>query len=329
MKPDYDAKLRELGIELYVVGEPRTGYTKAVQTGNLVYLAGHGPFEDNVQRYKGKVGVDLTPQEGREAARFTTIGCLSTLSKHLGGSLNRVKRIVRVTSYVNAAPNCDEYFWATDGCSDLLKELFGPTGHHARMSIGCSVIPRQVPVAIDMIVEVEPDPNEQKKTVTEMPDYDARLKELGVELYPVKTPRTGYTPAVQTGNLVYLSGHGPFRDDGPDKPRFQAYTGKVGVDMTPQEAQACSRFSCIGILSTLRDHLGGSLNRVRRIVRVTSYVNAAPDCDLYFFSSDGASDLLKQIFGEAGHHARMSIGTSVNPTQVPVALDMIVEVAPE
>jgi enamine deaminase RidA (YjgF/YER057c/UK114 family) len=152
---DYEARCQALGIEFFEVPPPIASYTYAVEDEKHVYLSGHGPFEgaDGIQRYRGKVGRDISPIEAREVARFTVIGCLSTLRQNLG-SLNRVLRIVRVTGYVNADPECDDYYKAVDGASDLLVDVFGDAGHHARMSIGCSVTPRQVPVAIDMIVRV-------------------------------------------------------------------------------------------------------------------------------------------------------------------------------
>lgn len=152
---DYEKRCEELGLDLFEVPEPMASYTYAKDSGPYVYLSGHGPFEgpDGIQRFRGKVGRDLSVTDAREVARFVAIGCLSTLRRHLG-SLNEVRQIVRVTGYVNADPECDEYFHATDGASDLLYEVFGEAGRHARMSIGCSVTPMQVPVALDMIVEV-------------------------------------------------------------------------------------------------------------------------------------------------------------------------------
>lgn len=148
-----ETRLKALGIELPVPGTPIANYVRAVRTGNLVFLAGAGPQVEG--RYiTGKVGADLSVEEGYRAARITGIAQLGVLKAELG-DLSKVKRIVKVLGMVNCPPEFSEQPEVLNGFSDLMVEVFGEKGKHARSAVGMAALPRNMAVEIEMIVEVE------------------------------------------------------------------------------------------------------------------------------------------------------------------------------
>ncbi len=153
---DYDpeAKLEELGISLRTPSAPVANYVNAVRTGNLIFLAGKGPTQANGENITGKLGQDLTIEEGYEAARVTGINQLSVLKAELG-NLNKVKRIVKVLGMVNASPDFTDHPKVVNGYSDLMVAVFGDKGKHARAAVGMGSLPSNIAVEIEMIVEVE------------------------------------------------------------------------------------------------------------------------------------------------------------------------------
>ena len=149
-----EQRLEELGIQLPDPPAPVANYVGAVQTGNLVFLAGHGPLLPDGTYITGKLGRDLTLLEGYTAARQTGIALLATLKREIG-DLSRVTRIVKVNGMVNATPDYTEQPNVINGCSDLLVEVFGPEiGKHARAAVGMNSLPIGIAVEIEMIVEV-------------------------------------------------------------------------------------------------------------------------------------------------------------------------------
>lgn len=152
--PDVMAKLEELGITLPDVPPPVANYVNSVPTGNLIFLAGKGPNKPDGEYVTGKLGQDLTEEEGYEAARLTGIVQLAALKAEIG-DLNRVKRIVKVLGMVNAAPDFTNHPEVINGFSDLMVEVFGDRGKHARAAVGMGSLPRNIAVEIEMIVEVE------------------------------------------------------------------------------------------------------------------------------------------------------------------------------
>ena len=149
-----ESKLNELGIELPESPSPVANYVPAVRTGNLLYLSGVGPAaRPDGTTPNGKVGVDLTPEEGYEAARLTGINILARLKAELG-SLDRVNRVVKLLSMVNCTTDFGDQPAVANGCSDLMVEVFGDKGRHARSAVGMGSLPNQIPVEIEMIVEV-------------------------------------------------------------------------------------------------------------------------------------------------------------------------------
>jgi enamine deaminase RidA (YjgF/YER057c/UK114 family) len=127
-----------------------------VRTGNLVFLAGHGPLRADGTYVTGRLGADLTVEEGYEAARLTGVALLASLKQEIG-DLDRVRRVVRVTGMVNSTADFTEQPQVINGCSDLLVELFGERGKHSRSAVGMASLPVDIAVEISMVVEVSPE----------------------------------------------------------------------------------------------------------------------------------------------------------------------------
>ncbi len=153
---DYDpeARIRELGIELPEPSSPVANYVNAVETGNLIFLAGKGPLQADGTNIEGKVGADLTIEEGYEAARITAINQIAVLKATLG-DLKRVKRVVKVLGMVNSTPDFRDHPSVINGFSDLMVEVFGERGKHARAAVGMGSLPSNIAVEIEAIVEFE------------------------------------------------------------------------------------------------------------------------------------------------------------------------------
>ena len=151
---DVNKKLKELNITLIPPTKPIANYVKAVRTGNLVFLAGHGPTRADGSNITGKVGKDLTLEQGIEAARTTAISLLSTLQAEIG-DLNKVKRIVKLNGWVNCNSEFTDQPKVINGCSDLLVAVFGEKGKHARAALGANALPMNIAVEIEIVVEVE------------------------------------------------------------------------------------------------------------------------------------------------------------------------------
>lgn len=147
-------RLQKAGVTLFTPSPPVANYVHAVRTGNLIFLAGHGPRRADGSLVQGKVGRDLSLEEGRQAARLTAIALLSSLKEEIG-DLNRVRRIVRVFGMVNATEDFVDHPQVINGCSDLFVEIFGESGKHARAAVGMASLPMNIPVEIEMVVEVD------------------------------------------------------------------------------------------------------------------------------------------------------------------------------
>lgn len=150
---DYDARLKELKIELPPLSKPIANYVKVVRTGNLLFLAGHGPQKADGTWVTGKLGKDMTIEQGYEASRLTAIQLLGTIKTELG-SLNKVKRIVKVNGMVNCTSDFYDQPKVINGCSDLLVAVFGENGKHARAAIGMNSLPMNTAVEIDLVLEI-------------------------------------------------------------------------------------------------------------------------------------------------------------------------------
>ena len=149
-----EERLRELGIDLPEPPPPVGNYIGAVTVGNLVFLSGHGPRSASGEYSSGKVGGELTPEQGQEEARQVGLNMLATLRAEIG-DLDRVRRVVKVLAMVNAAPDFRNHPKVIDGFSDLMVEVFGEKGRGARSAVGMGSLPFQIPVEVEMIVEID------------------------------------------------------------------------------------------------------------------------------------------------------------------------------
>ena len=151
-----EQKLVKLNITLPAAVKPIANYVNAVRVGNLIFLAGKGPTNADGTNTTGKVGKDLTIEEGYAAARLTGINQLAVLKAELG-SLNKVKRIVKVLGMVNCIEDFKDQPKVINGYSDLMVEIFGENGKHARSAVGMYSLPMNIAVEVEMIVEVYPE----------------------------------------------------------------------------------------------------------------------------------------------------------------------------
>ncbi|MNQ89708.1 Endoribonuclease L-PSP [compost metagenome] len=149
-----DQKLNQLGIQLSQISEALGSYVDMVQVENLVFLSGRGPLKADGKYITGKVGQDLSTEEGYHAARLSAINQLAIL-KQAFGSLDKIKRIVKVNGYVNTADSFKDQSKVINGFSDLLIEVFGNQGRHARTSVGVFTLPQNMAVEVEMIVEMK------------------------------------------------------------------------------------------------------------------------------------------------------------------------------
>lgn len=146
-------KLEQMGIVLPPVSTPAAAYVPFVRSGNLVFISGHLARKDG-KPWVGQLGKDISTEEGKSAARAIAVDLLGTLHAATG-DLNKVKRIVKVMSLVNSTPDFTEQHLVTNGCSELLGEVFGDAGKHARSAFGVAQIPMGACVEIELIAEVE------------------------------------------------------------------------------------------------------------------------------------------------------------------------------
>jgi len=148
-----EERLRELGYALPDPSRPVANYVGAVQTGHLVFVSGHGPRGPEGQRPLGKLGRELSREQGYEAARWCILAGLASL-KAVIGDLDRVSQIVKLLVMVNCTEDFGEQPQVANGASDLLVELFGERGKHARSAVGMQMLPSNIPVEIEMVVEI-------------------------------------------------------------------------------------------------------------------------------------------------------------------------------
>jgi enamine deaminase RidA (YjgF/YER057c/UK114 family) len=149
-----EQRLVALGLTLPEVPDAIANYVGAVHTGNLLFLSGRGPRKDGQWVHNGKLGQEVTVEQGYEAARLTMLNLLATVKSELG-DLDRVTRVVKLTGMVNAIPTFGEHPQVINGASDLLVEVFGDKGRHARAAFGVGSLPMNTCVEIEMIVEVD------------------------------------------------------------------------------------------------------------------------------------------------------------------------------
>lgn len=149
-----EARLKGLGLRLPTLPPAAGAYVGAIQTGNLMFVAGHGPLEDGKPAFLGKVGIDLDVDEGKKASELVMLNVLATLKRTLG-DLNRIEKVIKLLVLVNSPPDFTQHPAVADGASNLLVELFGPErGCHARSAIGVSSLPFDISVEIEGVFQV-------------------------------------------------------------------------------------------------------------------------------------------------------------------------------
>jgi len=150
---------------------------------------------------------------------------------------------------------------------------------------------------------------------------DSRLAQLGIDLPSPPAPVASYVPYVIAGNIVFISGQVTLAADG------LKYVGIVGKDLSLDEGKAAARLCAINVLAQLKAAVNGNLDRVRRCVRLGVFVNAVPEYTQHPEVANGASDLIQEVFGEAGRHARAAVGAGSLPRNVAVEVEAVFEIA--
>lgn len=170
-------RLAEMKIVLPKPAVPAANYVPAVITGNLIYISGQGSYWDGKLHYNGKLGVNVSIEEGQKCARLVGLNVLAHLSAALGGDLDRVVRCVKINGYVNSAPDFGDQPKVVNGCSDLMVEVFGDAGRHARSATGAPALPMGISVEIEAIFEIAPAAKAaQKQTAAKKPTGKAVAK---------------------------------------------------------------------------------------------------------------------------------------------------------
>ena len=152
-----EKKLESMGISLPKPMEPLANYVTAVIDGELLYTSGMGPIENGKPKYQGRVGTEVSLEEGYQASRITMLNILSTVKSYLG-SLDRIERVIKVLGFVSSANDFHRQPEVINGASDLLVELLGDRGAHARSAIGTCNLPMNIPVEIEMILKIKKGP---------------------------------------------------------------------------------------------------------------------------------------------------------------------------
>ena len=154
MAGEIDARLEELGIELPQAAAAVANYVPYVVTGNLVFVSGQVTIENGEFKYQGKLGSDLSAEQGQEAARLCALNIIAQLKQACGGDLDRVRRIVKLGGFVNSTPDFKDQPKVINGASDLMVEVFGDKGRHARAAVSAGALPAGVAVEVDAIAEI-------------------------------------------------------------------------------------------------------------------------------------------------------------------------------
>ena len=320
-------KLSELNLP--EPSKPAGFYTPAVVVNGYLYTSGHGPaFQDGKSFTQGQIGKSLSVQDGIDAARATGLSMLATLQSTVG-SIKSVKRVVKTLGFVNANPSSIkqlECVQIVNGFSQLMVEVFGfEYGVGARSAVGVTSLPFNIPVEIEAIFELEENVT-LTKSISQFGmavDFESNFRSLALNLPPAPKPGGCYTPTVITNNLIYISGHVPLMEDGKDMVK-----GQIGMDLDiTQGADAATRVA-LAVLSTLRNKLG-SLNRIKRLVKVLGMVNGIPDSlskSECITVINGFSQVMLDVFGnECGIGARSAIGNGILPNNIPVKIEAIFE----
>lgn len=153
-KLSYEKKLQDLGINIPEAPKPVAAYVPSVRIGDFVYTSGQIPFVNGELKVKGKVGTDVSVEEGYEAAKICAINCLAVLKAEIG-NLDKIEKIVKLTGFVNSSPGFSQQPKVINGASEFLGEVFGEAGKHARSAVGVNELPVDAAVEVEMIVKIK------------------------------------------------------------------------------------------------------------------------------------------------------------------------------
>lgn len=151
---EIESRLRERGIVLPEAPAPAANYVRAVRSGALLFVAGQGPVRAGEVVWRGRVGIELTEAQGREAARLSAMNAVAILKAELG-DLDRVRRIVKLTGWVRCTDGFARQPWVIDGASEFFVEVFGEKGRHARSAVSSNELPFGIPVEVEIVAEVD------------------------------------------------------------------------------------------------------------------------------------------------------------------------------
>lgn len=150
----HEEKLASMGLSIPVIPPPAGSYIPAIRVGNLVYCSGQGSYQDGKHKYVGRVGKEVSLEEATDAARIAALNCLAEVCS-VTGSIDRIRRIIQVRGFVNSTEDFHDQPTVINGASLFLKELFGAAGEHVRCALGTNNLPGNIPVEVEMIVEME------------------------------------------------------------------------------------------------------------------------------------------------------------------------------
>lgn len=150
----YEAKVKELGITIPDAPKPVAAYVAAVRDGNYVYTSGQLPFVAGELKFKGKLGKDLSVEQGYEAAKTCAINCLAAITGQIG-SLDSIEKVVKIVGFVSSAPEFYDQPKVINGASELVGSIFGKAGEHARSAVGVAELPLNAAVEVEMVVKVK------------------------------------------------------------------------------------------------------------------------------------------------------------------------------
>jgi len=152
---DIASKLQELGIIIPEISKPLAAYVPGLVAGEIIYVSGQLPSQAGEIIYAGKVGQELTVEQGQEAARLAVINCLAVLQNYLQ-DWSKLVQIVKITGYVQSSPDCYEQAKVLNGASELLEQIFGEQGRHARAAVGVAALPLNAACEVEMIAQIRP-----------------------------------------------------------------------------------------------------------------------------------------------------------------------------
>lgn len=150
----YEAKLKRLGIAVPDVPKPVAAYVAAVKDDNYIYTSGQIPFVEGQLKFKGKLGKELTVEEGYDAAKICAVNCLAAIKGQIG-SLDKIEKVIKIVGFVNSAPEFYDQPKVINGASELIGSIFGKAGEHARSAVGVAELPLNAAVEVEMIVKVD------------------------------------------------------------------------------------------------------------------------------------------------------------------------------